>query len=245
MRWNLILAFAALVALFVVPSTSQADCARQFPVLTLATPTDAPLPADASLIAMVTSSWSRSSLVKPGSDTMTPPRDFWLEREGVSIALTAEDLGPGLLRLRPERAPEPGRWTVHGLHELAEVEFSAAVMPEAPTAPRVTALEHRVGKRRRWDRERTTHVTVAEPLGESTMLIVGIWAEGSGAYQAVTDVTTLSHIVYRGPGSCGVVADGVMPPIEAKPAKLFVIDRYGQSSALSEPVLSSFKDTGE
>lgn len=250
-----------LSLLFVLPTGSaDAKCAMAWMGAFLASPQDTPLPLDASLV-IVERSTRENRTLKPklGTDT---PKDakgdaalwtFSLIREGDSIALTPERIGPALIRLTPERQPEPGTWKVKGLNEEASVIFSADATHAPLAAPDVQQVSFTLSRPSRRGQRKNVSATLNTPIPEGVVAIIGYWDPAPKDSKKRPKLKGSAHVVSSGsvdvqlfeyPGRCGFTPDTVQLPNRKAGGKavLHFVDATGQVSPASKETEIAFTE---
>lgn len=236
-------AYVLLALALFAPGAAEARCAPSRLVVSLVTPTNAPIPVGASLLALVSKSFEHTS-----SPTVTRTDDggvmitgLALVRGDTRIALRSEVIAAGLVRLVPEQPTTEGTYLLTGFAntlmtgETVERRIELTVrgaLPPVPEAVSVTDARatDRVTGTTRWGERHAYRATYtlsrALPIGVARVAIVtrsgaSVATPGSGRELTISGEYGGEHC-----GS-GLVPGEVIPGV-GQEVHLVLVDRYAR-----------------
>ncbi len=232
-------ALAALLCVaFVASPSASARCARALWVPTLLTPTDQPLPTQATLLVGLNLEWDRRREALAGrfpDDAALVPRTEEGEEGAARIPLRVVELGAGLARYEPTARPAEGVYEMVGLGQPREITFASrgglrVAAPRPPSRVELNVGPMRVrGRRGATTTTRAVRATLPAAADGPPSALIGYWEGEAGAAAMLTNGAT-EVILYRESIPCASPLPGTRMPLAGERRELALVNAFGRVS---------------
>ncbi|MCA9535310.1 MAG: hypothetical protein KC593_16570 [Myxococcales bacterium] len=225
------------------PQQADARCARALWIPTLVTPTDQPLPTQATFLVAMMIEWDMlhqsiegrfpddAALVRASADGAAGSADAAEER----IPLRVVPLGAGLARYEPTSRPSPGVYQLVGLGHPRPITFATrgTLRVAAPRPPTRVTLE--VGPMRVREGRgavvttRAVTATLPAPVTGPPTALIAYW-DGEPGAATVVPADTTEVVLFRDTIRCASPLPGTRTPRPGEERELASVDAFGRVS---------------
>lgn len=221
------------------PEHADARCARALWIPTLVTPTEQPLPTQATFLVAMMIEWDQQNQAIEGRF----PEDAALVRrvgEGDAateerIALRVVPLGAGLARYEPTTRPSVGVYQLVGLGRPRPVTFAARGTLRVPAARPPSRIVLDVGPMRVQGNRggvvttRAVRATLPAPVSGPPTAIIAYW-EGEAGAAAVVPPGVTEVVLFRESIHCASPLAGTRAPRAGDQREIAIVDAFGRVS---------------
>lgn len=234
-------AFALLLGIMAhAPERADARCARALWIPTLVTPTEQPLPTQATFLVAMMIEWDQQNQAVEGRF----PEDAALVRrvgEGDAateerIALRVVPLGAGLARYEPASRPSEGVYQLTGLgRRPRDITFASRGALRVPAARPPSRVVLDVGPLRVQGNRggvvttRAVRATLPAPVSGPPTALIAYW-EGEAGAAAVVPHGVTEVVLFRESIHCASPLPGTRAPRAGDQRELALVDAFGRVS---------------
>lgn len=221
------------------PEHADARCARALWIPTLVTPTEQPLPTQATFLVAMMIEWDQQNAAIEGRF----PEDAALVRqvgEGDAtteerIALRVVPLGAGLARYEPTTRPSVGVYQLVGLGRSRPITFAARGTLRVPAARPPSRIVLDVGPMRVQGNRggvvttRAVRATLPAPVSGPPTAIIAYWEGEAGAAAVIPNGVT-EVVLFRESIHCASPLPGTRAPRAGDEREIALVDAFGRVS---------------